>query len=1297
MNTIKIFLAESGRVADLKKDFPLYQGQFQNKLLNIFCPTSIIAPSFTSQSASGVVLADYVASTSVKIGMTYTARDGSIKVSKNYYMRYLKTLTIQGVEYALYERKLPQEFTLYAGQGANAPILIANVVNIQQQTEDGTPIILSVITSQTCALDVMPSTNLDQDESIEPTELENINAQINEINEILPTKQDKVDEALETESKSVVGAINENKGKIDTNITNIATNTENIAKNTNDIDWLKQNMAMSENYIGQLTGDKMPTDTELTNFVIAKTSPSREPRNGDVIIFVLKIEGATDRNFKYFYTASGWQYYEIPPIETAGNGSAGIVEGTYGVGETYDTLVDISGGQIVNIYIKDGSGNYRNLVEYLNTTTGNITNIINGTTTVGVALKAISDGVGNNIVDTYLTKALGVSKQRMRDYAMPRVFNDVDFIATAGFQDTVPTTPESGIQFTTDTSAVGDFQLFQISKTNTADFELSSKNGSSNNIYISASIACVVTFRLTTQYKKAGEDWADLNIELTSPITFTAGEIQKVMFGNPFSSLNDKVIKLTDGDLIRQTLEVIVQTSTPITFNVYSNEVYPSIFNLTSQSYTFEQVEENVGKLIQLGLDGVIESGKVVFEVQNADSYMPYRTNLREFFINAHLPVVVPTFQSLDPTLPVAITFGDTSYNLYNYLLGAETPLTVGNLMSVATYNQTTGFFFNFKATFFENSDIVGFGIIPPAVIATQIEHIIEDTETVVTDLSTDGTKLSIHLSADVVNKLAKALVLPTSAPTHTELVAITANGQQTMIDYDAGFIIKNGTLKFTKLAPFVSYTDAQDLTDKQKAQARANIGAGASGFSGSYTDLTQKPILNTANETSQTANANETIENTVNLHKISKTGALADSIQDSTHRTVTDTEKADWNNTNFSRLTNVPQASTSTAGIIQIATDTEAENGTNETKAINPKQLLTAIQGLGSVFTIKGSVATKNDLPATGNTIGDVWYVIDESVGYIWLNDGTTDRWEQLGVPIDLSTYMQFSDVINNLTSDNIDKPLSAYQGKVLKAFIDSIQTALNTETTNRENADTNLQTAINNITNNTTKIASRYGGFAGGYKAKVELAGGAVGLGASSSSGGAVGNEAKTNSGGAIGFNALATSGFSGGFMAISEVDSIQLGNGTNTQEKTLQVYDDNLYNANTHQLSSALLNAIYPVGSVYISVNTTSPASLFGGEWEELPANNALWTTATSSANAGTTISAGLPNITGTVCGGDSDYRSGAFVSSVQNGSKVGSGSAQFRTFTFDASKSSSIYGNSSTVQPPAIQVIVWKRTA
>lgn len=68
--------------------------------------------------------------------------------------------------------------------------------------------------------------------------------------------------------------------------------------------------------------------------------------------------------------------------------------------------------------------------------------------------------------------------------------------------------------------------------------------------------------------------------------------------------------------------------------------------------------------------------------------------------------------------------------------------------------------------------------------------------------------------------------------------------------------------------------------------------------------------------------------------------------------------------------------------------------------------ELVPSDLGIGTVFQLKGSKATVADLPASGNTIGDVWYVTAESVGYIWLNDGTTDRWEQLGLPVDLSAY---------------------------------------------------------------------------------------------------------------------------------------------------------------------------------------------------------------------------------------------------------------------------------------------------
>lgn len=78
---------------------------------------------------------------------------------------------------------------------------------------------------------------------------------------------------------------------------------------------------------------------------------------------------------------------------------------------------------------------------------------------------------------------------------------------------------------------------------------------------------------------------------------------------------------------------------------------------------------------------------------------------------------------------------------------------------------------------------------------------------------------------------------------------------------------------------------------------------------------------------------------------------------------------------------------------------------------------LVPADLGIGSMFQLKGSKPTYADLPSTGNTIGDVWYVVADSVGYIWLNDGTVDRWEQLGMEIDLSAYRTAAaqDIIDN------------------------------------------------------------------------------------------------------------------------------------------------------------------------------------------------------------------------------------------------------------------------------------------
>ena len=117
-------------------------------------------------------------------------------------------------------------------------------------------------------------------------------------------------------------------------------------------------------------------------------------------------------------------------------------------------------------------------------------------------------------------------------------------------------------------------------------------------------------------------------------------------------------------------------------------------------------------------------------------------------------------------------------------------------------------------------------------------------------------------------------------------------------------------------------------------------------------------------------------------------------------------------------------------------------------------------------------------------------------------------------------------------------------------------------------------------------------------------------------------------------------------------------------------------------------------------WISEDPTSPAALFGGTWQEIAQNRVLMGASYAHA-AGTTVEAGLPNITG------------SFVADVKNGEHKVSGAftagdvigvtgeysnySQVYKFSLDASKSNAIYGRSYTVQPAAYYVHIWKRVA
>lgn len=146
---------------------------------------------------------------------------------------------------------------------------------------------------------------------------------------------------------------------------------------------------------------------------------------------------------------------------------------------------------------------------------------------------------------------------------------------------------------------------------------------------------------------------------------------------------------------------------------------------------------------------------------------------------------------------------------------------------------------------------------------------------------------------------------------------------------------------------------------------------------------------------------------------------------------------------------------------------------------------------------------------------------------------------------------------------------------------------------------------------------------------------------------------------------------------------------------------VDSNTLYNiTDDSDITLDLLQTVYPVGSIYIGTMAVCPLSALFGTWE-LVAGGRVLQGSDANHSAGSTIEAGLPNITGFTdwwsYGTGTNNPTGAFFTSITANNSPDSGSNPGQLLNFDASRSSSIYGNSTTVQPPAFVVNIWKRTA
>ena len=124
---------------------------------------------------------------------------------------------------------------------------------------------------------------------------------------------------------------------------------------------------------------------------------------------------------------------------------------------------------------------------------------------------------------------------------------------------------------------------------------------------------------------------------------------------------------------------------------------------------------------------------------------------------------------------------------------------------------------------------------------------------------------------------------------------------------------------------------------------------------------------------------------------------------------------------------------------------------------AAQGKALNDRISGLGNVYRVKGTKTNLSDVLALTNAkVGDVWnvtnaftlggkpYPANTNVVCITAtssSDHDEGNWDPLGGTVNLSTYVPKSDIVDNLSTSDSKKPLSAKQGLALATMITELE----------------------------------------------------------------------------------------------------------------------------------------------------------------------------------------------------------------------------------------------------------------
>lgn len=202
--------------------------------------------------------------------------------------------------------------------------------------------------------------------------------------------------------------------RVDTTEDDIVVLTTKDGELTSRINNLEQSAYGGETPIGSYdSGPTLPSEDELTNFVITHTTPSREPKLGDVVLFTQIVTGGTDKSYKFMYTASEpehWVNYVIPTVESATNTDKGILQGTLG-DTTGNVQVSIVDGKVADILVKDGT-TYKSIKTWLDSLRDSLVKTFYN---VQFTLEATDDNTITNFPCKYTANIGGINVGNVAD------------------------------------------------------------------------------------------------------------------------------------------------------------------------------------------------------------------------------------------------------------------------------------------------------------------------------------------------------------------------------------------------------------------------------------------------------------------------------------------------------------------------------------------------------------------------------------------------------------------------------------------------------------------------------------------------------------------------------------------------------------------------------------------------------------------------------------------------------------------------------------------------------------------